>query len=85
MPPHLFASSDEAYRNMMEDKEDQSMVGWGFQKFEFRFFGFEILEPETLGFRVSELLVSETWDCGTEYSVVSRPCNCVGIWEHCIF
>ena len=26
MPPHLFASSDEAYRNMMEDKEDQSMV-----------------------------------------------------------
>ncbi|CAI5453365.1 unnamed protein product [Caenorhabditis angaria] len=26
MPPHLFATSDEAYRNMVQDKENQSML-----------------------------------------------------------
>ncbi|KJH43074.1 myosin head [Dictyocaulus viviparus] len=26
MPPHLFATSDEAYRNMMQDRENQSML-----------------------------------------------------------
>uniref|UniRef100_A0A8R1IBX4 Myosin motor domain-containing protein n=2 Tax=Caenorhabditis japonica TaxID=281687 RepID=A0A8R1IBX4_CAEJA len=26
MPPHLFAVSDEAFRNMMTDKENQSML-----------------------------------------------------------
>ncbi|VDM68726.1 unnamed protein product [Strongylus vulgaris] len=26
MPPHLFATSDEAYRNMVQDRENQSML-----------------------------------------------------------
>ena len=26
MPPHLFAVSDEAYRNMLQDHENQSML-----------------------------------------------------------
>uniref|UniRef100_A0A915JUY7 Myosin-3 n=1 Tax=Romanomermis culicivorax TaxID=13658 RepID=A0A915JUY7_ROMCU len=26
MPPHLFAAADEAYRNMMQDRENQSML-----------------------------------------------------------
>src|SRR3569623_682656 len=26
MPPHLFANSDEAYRNMIQDHENQSML-----------------------------------------------------------
>ena len=26
MPPHLFATSDEAYRNMIQDRENQSML-----------------------------------------------------------
>lgn len=26
MPPHIFAVTDEAYRNMLQDKEDQSIL-----------------------------------------------------------
>lgn len=26
MPPHLFAVADEAYRNMVQDRENQSML-----------------------------------------------------------
>lgn len=26
MPPHLFAVSDEAYRNMLQNRENQSML-----------------------------------------------------------
>ncbi|CAI4226603.1 unnamed protein product [Auanema sp. JU1783] len=29
MPPHIFAATDEAYRNMLQDKEDQSILCTG--------------------------------------------------------
>ena len=34
MPPHLFAVSDEAYRNMLQNKENQSMLITGIKRLE---------------------------------------------------